>query len=239
MNFFSVQYDIDFSLNFEFDHTGYSAYSLADKEKIVNDSFKNIMKNKAIKFCPGEIPDQKLQHCPVDSFSLDVHENNIQDFVPKIKRALIYNLYVFGTFKWGQYIVFDKFSLKNEQYPDGQVGFLFVDTERIGFTSGVLQSAYSDDIVSFAGKFQNKLENNLYKVVKNHGYHLKNDKQKCYMFGKAHIALQGKDKILLRQDLNVLFKFMNDSKEAVKREGVFKKIPLPVDSFKFFEFEKN
>jgi len=241
MDFSSIAYDKDASLNFEFDHTGFTTYSVNDKKKIINLSFENLFKNNGIYFVPGEIVDQKLQHIPEGAIKVKINDDFIEKFIASAKRSVIYNLYVFGTFRWGQYLVVSTYEnvIKNEKQGDKKIkGYLLIDTMVFAYTSGVLQSVYSDDIVDFAERYLTKVDNNLYKVVKNHGYKLKNEGQKPYLFGKAHIALKGRDKLLLRQDLNILFKFMNESKDVIKKSGAFVKLEMRTQDFKFLEFVK-
>lgn len=221
-------------MSFKYDNTGISNYSKEDKKRIVEKSLLNL---KETYYVSTKIPtDQKLNNLS-DEFkqikNIKIDKNNIL-------KALVYNLYVFGTFKWGKYILVEEndFILDENDEKTKIHLFVYINTDNLGITSGILQSCLSEKISEFVIN-HNQVENNLIKMLKNHDYKLVDQKTKPYFFGKGHLNLKGDQKISAKRDLNLIFKCMNESKVKIKQSGQQTKLVFPINDMNFFKLEHS
>lgn len=234
-NIFGIDIDDNYDMQFKLDHTGMSSYSNLQKESIVHDVIKNSIKDGM--YVTNSAPlDQKLTSLDANFTKVDTSKYKYT-IKPDtlILKSLIYNLYIFGTFKYGRYL------LIGSQVNDSdhtKTDFLILDTDKIGYKSGVLQSCLDKSIAEFVDNHKNQLKNNLERLLNKHGYKLTSNDQRKYLFGKAHMILEKEQKIALKSDLNVIFEFMSQSKKAIKDSGSFKKIELDLTRVRFLKVEK-
>jgi len=211
----------NFNFQYKFDHSGQTSYTFEEKEKIIKEYIESLS---------GSI--YSIDYIPSDQKMMEV-ENKVQEewkseYEVLILRALVYNLFLFGTLKWCQYIFF-KGDESEKKF------FCFKSKQTI--TSGYLSSALCDDISDFASK--NNIRNNLEKFLGNHKVVLADNNQRKYLFGKGHMVLKGDDKIKCRHDLGNLFVLVQQSKKNFSEKGLFEVIDVNLSLFKFFKFNKT
>lgn len=218
--------DNDYSLNYELDHTGMSTYDENQKNEILTKYINNISKH--VYSTNLLVPDQKF-NVQMKVYQKVNNPTMIDGFLPKVIKALVYNLYMFGIFKWGKFIVFDR------QRNDNQVTYFYFNSMEGNVSSGILQAVLSKQIENFIQNDKSNVKNNLLKLIEKHGYTLQNNEQKKYLFGKGHVLLTKTEKIACKTDLTTIFSFMQQSKESTKSEGKFKQLKLDLSSLLFFQ----
>lgn len=237
---FDHELDNDFSLSFDYDHTGMSAYTNEQKKNIIEDVLKNIA-TKGVYLLSSKPVDQKLNYISEDALLFD--GNKIDKFDVKCLKALLYNLYVFGTFKWGRFIMISHENIKLPSTEEGKENIInfwvFIDTHSSGYNSGIIQASLSEKITDFVEKNLNKVKNNLEKLLDKHGYELEVPDQRKFLFGKGHLNLKKDKKIKCRSDLNIIFTFMNNSKELIREENKFEPMKFPLKSLQFFKLREK
>jgi len=150
------------------------------------------------------------------------------DISQSIKTALIYIGYTDGNFVWTDYLLISE---GNDGTNDG---YLYINIDKSMPQIGQVFSALNKQISEF-GKSTTH-ESNLQKMMKRNKYRLVNKDQKAFLFGKGHMSA-GNLKTIVKRDLDMLFEFMNLSKQKAN-SGDVSPVEFPIDNLRFFKFEK-
>jgi hypothetical protein len=214
--------NLDFNLNLRFDASGMSVYTDETKLNLLNQFLEKLVFYKTI----VKPIDQKSSSIPTGSEKCEMNKEDIRLIIS----TLSYNLYVFGTFKFGQIMLY---KVSEEEIPS----YFFFSTVHCDVSSGVMQSVLSEAIREVASRLPN-VKNNLEKMLNNNGYQLESTEKKKDFFGKGHLNLKGQDKINAKKDLNTIFSKMMENKLLIKDTGINYKINFDGITFNYFKITK-
>jgi len=215
---------LDFTLNVRFDSSGRTMYTDHEKSKMLKEFLRSIqLWNTSA--TPNE---QKLSSIPTDAVMMNyVFEEANDRLIERIISTLAYNLYMFGTWKYGMYMLCD--------YIDNK--YVYVDVTQAIYSSGMMQAVLSRVIREVPSKLPN-IRNNLEKMLMNYGFQLENSNKRKDFFGKGHLNLSGQDKINAKKDLQTIFGIMMENKSKIKETGVSLKIDFGQYNLNYFKLTK-
>jgi hypothetical protein len=212
---------MDFSLNLKYDNSGKSMYTEEDKKKMLL-GFLSEVRIYTTKLNPKE---QKSTSAPDGSVE---YTGEVSEGMKTLMiTSLVYNLFMFGSWKYGTYILFGK---QSEDY-------LWMDVTSSPYSSGIMQSVLSRAI-SKVPEYLPNARNNLEKLLMNNGYQLDSSEKRKNFFGKGHLNLVGQEKINAKKDLQTIFAAMMDNKVKIKESGVSYRIEFEKMNLNYFRLIK-